>query len=184
MFKDIISILEQIEHIAPESKWNSSINKDALNEILIANSVTNTELLTLYTWRNGNMHSSVEQNPEFCSFGNILPIDVATKIYNEKEFLGFKKDGLFPFLCDFRGDYLLLEIGSPEQPVYIYSPSLLIVAPEAIFENLSTFLQLIYDCYLSKAYFIQNNKLEVDMDVENSIFHKNSNLYKIWSENN
>lgn len=101
MLKNIVNILEQIEQIAPGVEWNSSINEVDLIEILNANSVTNTELLTLYTWRNGNMHSFAEQNPEFCSFGYILPVDVATKIYNEKEFLGFKNDGFFPFICDF-----------------------------------------------------------------------------------
>lgn len=184
MFKNIESMLEQIAQIAPEIEWNSSIKEADLNEILNANSVTNTELLTLYTWRNGNMHSFAEQNPEFCSFGYILPIDVATKIYNEKEFLGFKNDGFFPFISDFYGDYLLLKISAPEQPVYIYSPSLFIVTPEAIFENLWTFLLSINKCYLSKAYFIQNDQLMVDMDAEHRIFHKNSHFFKVWSENN
>ncbi len=183
MSTDISYILKQIEQIAVECEFNNGIGKDALNEMLVAISVTNPEVFEVYSWKNGCIYNSSKENSELCSFGYLLPVEVATQMFNDKEFLGFKEGGYFPFISDFLGEYLLLKADSPQQSVFIYSPGLFIVEPEPIFENLTTFLSSIYECYLSGAYIVRNGKLEVDMDAESGIFRKNSSAYGLWGDN-
>ena len=183
MSNEILNLLKQIEQVVPESRLNKAVSENILEHILNKNSLVNPELKELYSWKNGSKFSYEDQGKEFCSFGYIIPIEMAIEIYLENKIRRYKKNGFFPFVSDFEGLDLLLRVDEPNQPVYFYCPGILIVKPKPIFENLSTFLSSTYECYVSQVYTIVNNLLEIDMDVESKVFLKNSRVYKIWSEN-
>ncbi len=179
----IRNLLRQLDDLLPMEFYNAEVNKYKLIKDLESNNLHNSEILELYLWRNGSRFNFDTWDLEFCSFGYLIPNETAIRIQKEEEFLGFKNRRLFPIICDYGGDYMLISDDHSNQFVYIYSPALFIVEPEIIFESLSTFLLSIYECYTHGAYEIVNSKLEVNMDLEDEIFRKNSPLYIKWSEN-
>ena len=183
MSNEILNLLKQIEQVVLESRLNNALSEETLNGILNAHSVTNPELKELYKWKNGSKFSYEDQSNVFCRWGYIIPMEMATETYLGNEFASFKQNGFFPFLSDFAGLVLLLRKDEPNRPVFIYCPGLLIVKPEPIFENLSTFLLSIIECYSTKVYIIHENILEMDMDAEDAVYFKNSQVFKIWAEN-
>lgn len=168
---------------------NSNLNPPLENELLMKyiklGKLDNPEILDIYETNNGNeFNYLLIENLMLCSFGNILPIDKAVELNTSNNVLKFNEKKLFPFISSFSGEYLLINMKDPNKCIKIYSPSLFIIEPIPIFENLASFLNCILKCYEFGAYIINKNKLEVDFDKEEIIFSSYDKLFVKWMKNN
>jgi hypothetical protein len=174
------TVLRALEAEIPVEVLQNSLDKDDLFNLFSDLNISNTILRELYLWKNGSSFSYYQtSNVEFCSFGFILPIQESVRIYNQ-ELLGFRFKGLFPFLADYAGDYLLVDTKTTEICIYIYSPSLFIVEPVAIFSNMFTFFSAVLECYKGGIYSVENSELVVDMDGEENVFCECDPTYSKW----
>lgn len=146
--------------------------------------VKNKELSSLYAWRNGNKveQSMADETYQLCSFGYFLPYQFAKELV-EADSGAFQlgKKRLFPIVSNLKGDYLLVDIDR-NSPVYIISPSLMIVEPEIIYKSLDVMLLSFSVCFEKKAYQFIDNRLAVDDELEKQIVKKYDDSSLFWNE--
>ncbi len=146
--------------------------------------VKNKELSSLYAWRNGNKveQSMTEEAYHLSSFGYFLPYQYAKELVDaDKESFLLGKQSLFPIVSNLKGDYLVVDIDR-NSPVYIISPSLMIVEPEIIYKSLDVMLLSFSVCFEKKAYQFIDRQLKVDDELERQIVQKYDDSSLFWNE--
>ncbi|HTO15168.1 MAG TPA: hypothetical protein VLZ83_05330 [Edaphocola sp.] len=144
----------------------------------------NTSLNLLYSWANG-MELDTDlplDKMAFCSFGYFLSFEEGTsyeKSFNEEDY--FVNKNLFPIVASRTGDFLLVDSMKTNGKVYLYSPSLLIIEPIIVYENIERFVITMYECFSQFAYSYDNDFfLVVNDELEKAITIKLNPSSEFW----
>lgn len=163
------------------SKLQNGLNETYSKEKFVNNKINDEKLRQLYCWKNGIKADSSKYIGEFdlSSFGKMIPLEEALTHYNMSIKDKIWSENYFPLFTTNAGDYLLYDIDKKSSTygmLLLYSPSLLIVEPETIYDSLESFFDTLIDCYKEGDYKLNksNYTLEIDDELETEkSFNKN-----------
>lgn len=149
---------------------------EAIQTALGAIGISNDDLISLYTWRDGTSKKDLSEKTieelELYPSTIMLSLDDALSYF----FLYAKERSrwsisYFPVFMDGGGDFLLLNIDSNDQRfgmLYLYSPSLLLSEqPMTIYDSMEYFFLTMNQCLMEGLYTSDDKKnLEVDYDIK------------------
>lgn len=123
--------------------------------------IHNKDVESVFQWKNGANPERIEifGKYQICSFGYIIPLQQALKIYFDLclEHLGRKN--LFPIVSSYGGEYLLIDMKGPTKSgkIHLHAPSLMISESEVVYDSLIQLYSTWLKCYETGVY-----KLDVD----------------------
>lgn len=134
--------------------WNAGLAEGQARDLLFAAGLVPTpELLALYTWKNGQSYQGVPSGKlRFGAPGVLYPLEVAVQEYALSQQEHFYEPHFFPLFHD---DALLLNL-DPQSPhygrLYLYSPSLIVLTPERMYDSLEAMLGTFTACFAQGIY--------------------------------
>ncbi len=181
-------ILEQLEQVFSNtnsfaySLLRKGNDKESIRKMLNQENIANfpQELVNFYQWHDG-MEDSNEMlgKLELFNFGYFLSLKKALTFSSTNQSLSSKN--FFPLFTNNGGDFLLYNF--KDRFIYFDSPVLLSdKKPISKYDSFGRLLETIKECYAEKAYYFQDDFLEIDYNKEEAISKRLNPLSKYWKQ--
>lgn len=178
--RDLLAVLEQTlnqYYPALAGKLNAGLSDSEIDKVASVYELNFTgEVYDLFSWKNGVQHEGADSTNQLLIFPNGIPFTLPEAAHNfdmlsvTKHFF---EPNYFPLFSGGDNDLLLIDLdrdSSTYKMISLYSPSLLGNSdPVTIYDGFSSLLETVISCYRQKAFWIDQDCLQVDNDAYNSI---------------
>lgn len=190
--KELLTTLQQVlsgVHPSLVQKLNPGLSSGEIDAVAKSAQLSFTEeIYDLFTWKNGIQHEGISSTDQLLIFPNGIPYTLQ-EAANDYDILSvtkhFFETSYFPLFSGSEEAILLLDLdpGSVSyQMISLFSPPLLgDTTPVPIFDSFSRMLETVISCYKQKAFWIDQDCLQVDSDAHYTIassFNPNSQYWQ------
>lgn len=190
--KELLLALEQTltkYHPVLVNRLNNGISTADINQRISPYNIDFTQdVYDIFSWKNGIQQKGTESPDQLLLFPNGTPLSLDVALGNFENSAvknSLYESNYFPLFTGDKENTLLIDLdeNSPSyQMISLYSPSLMGQSePMTIYDSLTTLLGTVITCYDQKAFWINQDKLEVDNDTHYTIasnLNVNSDYWK------
>ncbi|MBX2922182.1 MAG: hypothetical protein KF746_08320 [Chitinophagaceae bacterium] len=158
-------------------KLNAGLSVGEIDKIASDYQVSFTdEVYDLFTWKNGIQHDVASTDTQLLLFPNGIPFSLS-EAADDFDLLSvtkhFFEPNYFPLFSGNNENILLIDLGQ-DSPTYktisLYSPSLFGSSdPMTIYDSFLSMIETAIACYDQKAFWVDQDSLQVNQDVYYSI---------------
>jgi len=189
--KELLNTLEQtLQTVHPGivQKLNEGLSKTEIDKVAASAQVTFTdEVYDLFTWKNGIQHTDFRSTGQLLLFPKGSPFTLLEAAH-DYDLLSITKHffepNYFPLFCGGDENILLIDLDEDSntyKTISLYSPPLLgNTSPMTIYDSFSSMLETAIAGYAQKAFWIDQDSLQVNNDAYYDIASNLNPISQYW----